>query len=99
MVSSNQVISDLTLYHKDDIPAGILYATSRLEELKGGIEANLLIFSDIEENKFRWSDEGRDSSDWFNIWTNVRQNLINLQEGRTSKPRGIFSRRFNRIAL
>lgn len=97
MVSSAQIIRDLTDFYKDNVGNGLIVVATRLSELEAVVESDRLIFSSIEDNQFRWQDEGRTKADWFSIWIRVKNNLLDIQAGKRPGGNGVFRFNFNNI--
>ena len=82
--------------YKNDIPAGIALATSKMKELLPDIESNQLIRSSIEGNEFRWDNDGHTPADWYAFWSEVKRRLEACLEGEAQES-GIYTASFRHL--
>ena len=93
---NQSIIRSVIAQYKDDIPAGIVYATAQMAEYFPQLTDDRLIQSTVEGNTFRWQEQGYTAAQWYNFWAEVKKGLEAFQDG-VSPSQGVFSPSFQNI--
>ena len=101
MANITSIVASLVCYYGTDaakIAEGIALAETKIPALIDAADQDRVIYTSIEGNQFRWSEEGLSNGDRLAIWTRLKKDLEGLSAGNAPSA-CVFTPSFKRIEI